>query len=206
MDIFRSAQSVRRDRSRAMAAPRRCLDGPCSGRGGRRSPSRRAVGCRSGLGVRCIDAWVAAWACDGHRALDAGVGQGRVAACRWRAGCRAGRCSRGAGRAGARDGDSLERRPPGRVRDRLCRAGHRPRSAVRGAGRCGDLDDLHVSIGRARDGRFRFGPRVPGARPRRDGRRLRRWCRGRYRVAVVASGEFEPSPSEVIAKGRFTVR
>jgi hypothetical protein len=43
-----------------------------------------------------------------------------------------------------------------------------------GPGRCGDLDDLHISIGRAGDGRFRFGPRVPGARPRRDGQRLRR--------------------------------
>jgi hypothetical protein len=75
-----------------------------------------------------------------------------------------------------------------------------------GPGRCGDLDDLHISIGRARDGHFRFGPRVPGARPRRDGKRLARWCRGRYRVAVVASGEFEPSPSEVVAKGRFIVR
>ena len=75
-----------------------------------------------------------------------------------------------------------------------------------GPGRCGDLDDLHISIRRARDGHFRFGPRVPGARPRRDGKRLRRWCRGRYRVAVVASGEFEPSPSQVVAKGRFTVR
>jgi hypothetical protein len=75
-----------------------------------------------------------------------------------------------------------------------------------GPGRCGDLDDLHISIRRARHGRFRFGPGVPGARPRRDGRRLRRWCRGRYRVAVVASGEFEPSPSHVIANGRFTVR
>jgi hypothetical protein len=75
-----------------------------------------------------------------------------------------------------------------------------------GPGRCGDLDDLHISIRRARHGRFRFGPEVPGARPRRDGRRLRRWCRGRYRVAVVASGEFEPSPSHVIATGRFSVR
>jgi hypothetical protein len=74
-----------------------------------------------------------------------------------------------------------------------------------GPGRCGELDDLHISIGRARDGRFRFGPRVPGARPRRDGKRLRRWCRGRYRVAVVASGEFERSPVEVIAGGRFTL-
>ncbi|WP_028064668.1 hypothetical protein [Solirubrobacter soli] len=75
-----------------------------------------------------------------------------------------------------------------------------------GPGRCGDVDSLHISIRRARDGRFRFGPRVPGARPRRDGRRLRGWCRGRYGVAVVASGEFEPSPSEVIADGRCTVR
>jgi hypothetical protein len=75
-----------------------------------------------------------------------------------------------------------------------------------GPGRCGGLDDLHISIRRAREGRFRFGPQVPGARPRRDGRRLRRWCRGRYRVAVVASGEFEPSPVEVIASGHFTVR
>jgi hypothetical protein len=74
-----------------------------------------------------------------------------------------------------------------------------------GPGRCGDLDDLHISVRQAKDGRFRFGPEVPGARPRRDGTRLRRWCRGRYRVAVVASGAFEPSPSEVIATGRFTV-
>jgi hypothetical protein len=75
-----------------------------------------------------------------------------------------------------------------------------------GCGKREERDDLHIAIRRARDGRLRFGPRVPGARPRRDGRRLRRWCRGRYRVAVVASGEFEPSPSRVIASGRFSVR
>jgi hypothetical protein len=71
---------------------------------------------------------------------------------------------------------------------------------------CGWLDDLTISIRRAQSGRFRFGPRVAGARPRRDGRRLRRWCRGNYRVAVVRSGEFEPSGSEVVSGGRFTVK
>jgi hypothetical protein len=71
---------------------------------------------------------------------------------------------------------------------------------------CGALDDLHISIRRAQSGHFRFGPRVPGARPRREGRRLHRWCRGRYRVAVGSSGEFDPSPSEVLSSGQFTVR
>jgi hypothetical protein len=72
--------------------------------------------------------------------------------------------------------------------------------------RCRGLDGLRIAIRHARTGRFRFGPRVPGARPRRDGTRLRRWCRGRYHVAVVSTGEFEPSPTDEFATGRFAVR
>jgi len=68
------------------------------------------------------------------------------------------------------------------------------------------LDDLFIAISRARRGHFRFGPRVPGARPHRNGKRLGRWCRGTYHVSVVASGEFEPSPADVVASGAFTVR
>jgi hypothetical protein len=71
---------------------------------------------------------------------------------------------------------------------------------------CGELDDLHISIRRAGRGRFRFGPRVPGARTRRDGRLVSRWCRGSYRVSVLARAEFEPTSAKVIATGDFTVR
>ncbi len=71
---------------------------------------------------------------------------------------------------------------------------------------CRNLDELYIALRRARTGQFRFGPHVPGARPRRDGRRIRRWCRGRYRVDVVDGGAFEPSGSTVIATSRFTVR
>lgn len=70
---------------------------------------------------------------------------------------------------------------------------------------CRQLDEFLISIPRARTGRYRFGPRVQGARPRRDGRRVTRLCRGRYRAHVVAPDEFEPRSSE-IATGRFTVR
>lgn len=76
---------------------------------------------------------------------------------------------------------------------------------ISGPGKCAELDSLEISIRRAQSGRFRFGPRVPGARPRRDGKRLRRWCRGAYRVDVVSSGEFEPLSTSTIATGRFTV-
>jgi hypothetical protein len=71
---------------------------------------------------------------------------------------------------------------------------------------CGDIDDLHIAIARAQTGRFRFGPRAPGARPRRDGKRLSRWCRGRYRGSVVAREEFEPTSATEIAVGHFAVR
>jgi hypothetical protein len=71
---------------------------------------------------------------------------------------------------------------------------------------CSPLDDLFIAIPRARRGHFRFGPRVPGARPRRNGKRLRRWCRGSYHLSVVASDQFEPSPADVVARSAFTVR
>ena len=75
-----------------------------------------------------------------------------------------------------------------------------------GPARCAELDSLAISIRQAQTGRFRFGPRVAGARPRRNGKRLRRWCRGAYRVSVVASEEFDPTATTTIASGRFSVR
>jgi hypothetical protein len=42
--------------------------------------------------------------------------------------------------------------------------------------------------------------------PRRDGKRIRRWCHGVFHVDVVASAEFDPTQTEVLATGRFTVR
>jgi hypothetical protein len=76
-----------------------------------------------------------------------------------------------------------------------------------GPGRCALLYPLSISIREAQRGHFRFGPRVPGARPRRDdGKRLRRWCRGNYRVSVIATAEFDPGDIEVVATGRFSVR
>jgi hypothetical protein len=77
---------------------------------------------------------------------------------------------------------------------------------IDGPGRCRDLYPLAMSIRQAQRGHFGFGPRVPGARPRRDGKRLRRWCRGSYHVSVVASAEFDPGDVEVLATGRFSVR
>src|SRR3954471_19165205 len=75
-----------------------------------------------------------------------------------------------------------------------------------GPGRCATLDLLYISIERARHGRFRFGPRVRGARPRRNGRRLHRWCRGAYDASVIASAEFDPMDAQVVSSGKFTVR
>lgn len=70
---------------------------------------------------------------------------------------------------------------------------------------CRDLQ-LFIPIRRARTGRYRFGPRVPGARPRRfSGVRPRRWCRGRYRVHVIWNEEFVLGGRE-IDTARFTVR
>jgi hypothetical protein len=57
---------------------------------------------------------------------------------------------------------------------------------------CAHLDSLFISIAKAQRGRFRFGPRVAGARPRRDGKRLARWCSGTYTASVVLSDEFDP--------------
>ena len=71
---------------------------------------------------------------------------------------------------------------------------------------CSDIDDLYISTRRANRGHFRFGPRVAGARPRRDGKRVSRWCRGNYRITVVAREEFDPTSTNVVAEGDFTVR
>ena len=77
---------------------------------------------------------------------------------------------------------------------------------IQGPGKCATLDSLFISIRHAQSGHFRFGPQVPGARPRRDGKRIRRWCHGVFHVDVVASAEFDPLQTEVLATGRFTVR
>ena len=77
---------------------------------------------------------------------------------------------------------------------------------LEGPGRCADLDPMEISIRQAQTGRFRFGPGVPGARPRREDKRVRRWCHGAYRVSVIASEEFDPTAATTIASGRFSVR
>lgn len=71
---------------------------------------------------------------------------------------------------------------------------------------CRGIDDLVISIRQAKSGRFRFGPSVPGARPRHDGQRIKRWCRGTYRGSVVSTDQFAPDDAEELANGRFVVK
>jgi hypothetical protein len=75
-----------------------------------------------------------------------------------------------------------------------------------GPGRCARLYPLYITIRHARRGHFRFGPRVPGARPRSDGKRLCRWCRGTYHFSVVITAEFQPDVNQTLTSGQFTVR
>jgi hypothetical protein len=77
-------------------------------------------------------------------------------------------------------------------------------SGPRGS-RCRRLETFVVPGAAASRGQFSFGPRTPGARPhRRGGRKLRAWCRGRYRGEVEAGREFE-LPTRVLGRVRFRV-